>query len=283
MTPGFSYQAYKKDFDTLVKEAEEEILAQKNTAVQEAKESESQLVKLNQMQIENLERQRIELENKYPGIASSLPISRSPNSQSDISPERSRLAADRAKLEAERARLAGIEARTETLKSRLSDLQKQTQTLADFGPRIEQLQRTKEIEENNYKYFQASLEKARVDEALDPSKMPNISIVQSPSTAFKVTGAVKKIVLGLGGGGIALGIGFALLLELVLNRTVKRPLELETLLGTPLLALDSLFEWAQSEASQWQEPLASWRCGRDRKGIGLRPAKKRFTHRSMGF
>jgi Mrp family chromosome partitioning ATPase len=65
--------------------------------------------------------------------------------------------------------------------------------------------------------------------------MPNISIVQSPSTAFSVIGPLKKIVFGLAGGGIALGIGLAILLELVLNRTVKRPLELETLLGTPLL------------------------------------------------
>ena len=121
--------------------------------------------------------------------------------------------------------------------------------LSDIGPRIEQLQRTKEIEENNYKYFQASLEKARVDEALDPSKMPNISIVQSPSTAFRVTGTVKKMVLGLAGGGIALGIGLAFLIELILNRTVKRPLELETLLGLPYLALDSLPQWTQSFAS----------------------------------
>ena len=65
-----------------MKEAEEEILGQKNTAAQEAKESESQLVKLNQMQIENLEKQRMELENKYPGIAASVPISRSQQPQS---------------------------------------------------------------------------------------------------------------------------------------------------------------------------------------------------------
>ena len=96
-----------------------------------------------------------------------------------------------------------------------------------------QLERTKEIAETNYKYFQSSLEKARVDEALDPSKMPNISVVQSPSIAFKTSRELKKIVLGLAGGGIALGLGFAFLIELLLNRSVKRPLELETLLGIP--------------------------------------------------
>jgi len=234
MDSGFAYQGNKKNFDTLVKEAEQEILGQKNIPVQEVKESQDQLVKLTQMQIENLEKQRIELENKFPGIAKSLPISPD-NPRSDISSERARLAVDRSKLELDRARLAGIEARREALKSRLSDLGSQMKILSDIGPRIEQLQRTKEIEENNYKYFQASLEKARVDEALDPSKMPNISIVQSPSTAFRITGTMKKIVLGLAGGGIALGLGLAFLIELILNRTVKRPLELETLLGVPLL------------------------------------------------
>ena len=240
---GFAYQGNKKDFDTLVKEAEKEILAFRGTPAQEAKQFESEFVKVNQAQIESLEKQRIELEKKFPGIAESQPPSSRQNFQSDLRErvleatitEIVGLTSNQVRLDAERARLAGLEARTKALKSALSDLQKQRQVLSDFGPRIAQLERTKEIEEKNYKYFQESLEKARVDEALDPSKMPNISIVQSPSTAFRVMGTVKKMVLGLVGGGIALGIGFALLIELVLNRTVKRALELEALLGTPLL------------------------------------------------
>ena len=132
-----------------------------------------------------------------------------------------------------RTRLAGIEARSEALKSHLRDVQVQTQQLSEIEPQIVQLERTKEIEETNYKYFQSSLEKARVDEALDPSKMPNISVVQSPSIALKTTQDLKKIVLGLAGGGIALGLGFAFLIEFLLDRSVKRPLELETLLGIP--------------------------------------------------
>ena len=87
---GFAYQGNKKNFDTLVKEAEEEILGRKNMPVQEAKESQAKLVKLNQMQIENLEKQRIELEHKFPRIAESVPIS-SDNPRSDISSERARL------------------------------------------------------------------------------------------------------------------------------------------------------------------------------------------------
>ena len=174
------------------------------------------------MQIENLDQQRSELERRFPEIAAAIPggSSSQPNSLNLIS---------------ERARLAGIEARTKTLEVHLVDVQKEGGKLSEVGPQIEQLERTKEIEENNYKYFQASLEKARVDEALDPSKIPNISVVQKPSPAMRTTSDLKKIVSGLVGGGVALGLGLAFLIELVLNRTVKRPAELERLLGAPVM------------------------------------------------
>jgi len=45
----------------------------------------------------------------------------------------------------------------------------------------------------------------------------------------------NKIALGLAGGGVALGIALALLRGLALNRTVRRPLELETQLHIPLM------------------------------------------------
>ena len=87
-----------------------------------------------------------------------------------------------------------------------------------------------------------------------------------------VTRLRDKIMLGLAGGGIALGLALALLIELVLNRTVKRSLELETGLGAPLLVsipystsngnlrlLDAaeksitVSETAQPEMAPWEE------------------------------
>ncbi len=61
------------------------------------------------------------------------------------------------------------------------------------------------MDEANYKYFAASLEKARIDEALDPSKMPNISAVQRPSPPSLETKKRDKIALALAGGGHSLG------------------------------------------------------------------------------
>jgi len=134
-----------------------------------------------------------------------------------------------------RARVAGIQAKVEALKSRLRDIQQRTKQLSELAPQIEDLERKRGMDDANYKYFAASLEKARIDEALDPSKMPNISAVQRPSPPVPVTTKRVKIALGLAGGGIALGVALALLRGLVLNRTVGRPLDLETQLQIPLM------------------------------------------------
>jgi Mrp family chromosome partitioning ATPase len=134
-----------------------------------------------------------------------------------------------------KARLAGTQAKIEALKSRLGDIQQRTRQLSDLAPQIEELERKRAMDEANYKYFAASLEKARIDEALDPSKMPNISAVQRPSPPTLETKTRNKIALALAGGGIALGVALALLRGLVLNRTIGRPLQLETQLHIPLM------------------------------------------------
>jgi uncharacterized protein involved in exopolysaccharide biosynthesis/Mrp family chromosome partitioning ATPase len=137
--------------------------------------------------------------------------------------------------EAAKTQVAGTAAKVEALKSRLRDVQQRTKQLSELAPQIEELERKREMDEANYKYFAASLEKARIDEALDPSKMPNISAVQRPSPPILETKMRDKITLGLAGGGIALGLALALLRGLVLNRTVGRPLQLETHLHIPLM------------------------------------------------
>jgi uncharacterized protein involved in exopolysaccharide biosynthesis len=179
--------------------------------------AENEFVKLNRAEIKKIENQKHELEKKSPDLITQA-AGASQSGPVDVT--------------SERTRLAGTKARTEMLKARLDERIKQ---LSEVGSQIADLERKKELEEANYKYFEAALEKARIDEALDPSKMPNISAVQRPSPPALVSGKRDKIVLMLAGGGLALGIAFALLTELVLNQTIKRPLELETQLRVPLL------------------------------------------------
>lgn len=185
---------------------------------------ENRIVKVTEAQITDLENQKRSMEQRYPGLVAAAATATIVPGQS-IRPD----------LVSEKARLVAVEAQTNALRSRVAALQEQAKTLADVGPQIAELQRRRDVEEANYKYFEASLEKARVDETLDPSRMPNISVVQKPSAAQKATRDVRKVVFGLAGGGIGFGIAIAVLIEMVLDRTIKRPLELETRLHIPVL------------------------------------------------
>src|SRR5438309_1230683 len=179
--------------------------------------SENVLMKMNQAHINDLEHQKDVLEKKFPSLAI---IGASKGAQD---------------LGSERARLAGMEAKGDTLRRQLVTIQERMKRLSDAAPEIVRLERNKELEETNYKYFQGTLEKARIDEALDPSKMPNISAVQRPSPPGLVTKTRNRIALALAGGGLALGIAISLISELLVNRTFKRRTDLEQLLRSPAM------------------------------------------------
>jgi uncharacterized protein involved in exopolysaccharide biosynthesis len=212
-------QEYQALFNRLtqLRQAETELLSKYTP--------QNRIVKVKQAQIAELEKQRHDLEKKYPALVDSVPATASPSSSVNPRPD----------ILSERAKLAGMDSRVAMIKARVNGLQQRANLISELGPQIEQLERKKEVEEANFKQSQASLEKARIDETLDPSRIPNISVVQTPSPAVKMTRDAKKIVLGLAVGGLAVGVALALLIELVLDRTVKRSNELEKRLRIPLL------------------------------------------------
>lgn len=180
-------------------------------------------VSLLQQQIATYEGQKRDLLKKSPGLVVT-------------SGEGGAAATPATDIVAERARYAAALAKVDTLKGQSSAINQRSEQFAATAFKISELERKKQIEEEKYRYLNTSLEKARTDTALDPSKMPNISMVQNPSSPVKVYDKrTKKLVAGLAGGGIALGIGLSLLLELVLDRRVKRPIEIEARLQVPLM------------------------------------------------
>jgi len=178
--------------------------------------AENPLVKMNQAHINDLENQKRDLERKYPELASAE-------------------AKGQLDLRVERARLAGMKSKLDDLRRQKTELQDRMKQLADIGPQIASLERNKDLEEQNYKYYSGALQKARIDEALDPSKMPNISAIQRPSPPGLVTKTRNRIVLGLAGGGLVFGAGLALLFELILSHTYKRRSEIELQLRAPVM------------------------------------------------
>jgi polysaccharide biosynthesis transport protein len=182
----------------------------------------NQMVLANQAEIDDVENQRRALEKKYPDLPARVaPIG---SSKGQLDPG------------SETAHLAGLQAKKDALAARLKDVQARIQQLSQLGPQIADLERQKQLEENNYKYFAATLEKARVDEALDPSKIPNISVVQRPSPPIFYTKRRNKLAMALAGAGLAVGVAFALFKELILDQSVRRAIEIERFVGVSPLA-----------------------------------------------
>ena len=185
--------------------------------------SQSQMAKASQAEIDEVENQRRNLEKKYPDLPTRVGSSKS---SKELDPA------------SEAVHLVGLQAKTDALAARLHDVNERIKQLSQIGPQVGDLERQKQLEETNYKYFEATLEKARIDEALDPSKIPNISAVQRPSSPVLVTAKRNKIIFGSAVGGFALAVLFALLNELMLNRTIRRPVEIEKFIGiSPLVSI----------------------------------------------
>lgn len=134
------------------------------------------------------------------------------------------------------ADVAALQAKISIQTGLLSRAVTAAQKVNDVETRIVQLQRSKELQEDNYKYFCQSLEHARFDEALDSGKISNISIVQ-PATlpAEKMRPKLPRnmgLTLLLG---IVFGLGLSLVQERVIDHSIRHPAELQAILQTPLL------------------------------------------------
>ena len=136
----------------------------------------------------------------------------------------------------ERAALASQEAKITVLQEQIDDLNATIVELHRNEGRIVQLQRTRELQEANFRYFSENLEKARIDAALRPDQMTNINIVQPatlPNRGLR-PGLKRKMAMSAAGG-LGTGLGIAFLLELIAVRLIRRPSEIEDVLQIPTL------------------------------------------------
>jgi uncharacterized protein involved in exopolysaccharide biosynthesis/Mrp family chromosome partitioning ATPase len=178
---------------------------------------ENPVVKSARERVAELEEQRNILEAQYPGLT--------------------RVAADAAAsgapLTMNALRGAALEAKAETLKAQLATVRAEVAKIDEIEGRIQQLQRKRDLEETNYRYFSAGLERSRFDQTLGLSRN-NISVVQNPTPPTEDASKRLKFTAAALGGGFGLGLALAFLLEMFVDQSVRHVHDVDRRLHLPL-------------------------------------------------
>jgi uncharacterized protein involved in exopolysaccharide biosynthesis/Mrp family chromosome partitioning ATPase len=173
-------------------------------------------------QLDAAEVTRKDLLAKYPRLAQTAPVPSASGQPAAFD------------VAAESIRLTSLQSRIKVLNAQMDQIRAEAAKVSQSEDAIMELQRKKDLEESNYRYYSASLEQSRINEALGSGKVSNISPIQSPSPPFKDMSKNFKLMAGAAIGGIAAGLAWAFLIEMLLDHSVRRPIDVERMLGVPL-------------------------------------------------
>jgi Mrp family chromosome partitioning ATPase len=143
------------------------------------------------------------------------------------------------------AQITMLETKVKILNSQLNQVQASASKIDESKTTIAELEQRQHRQEAELEYFMRNLEQARLDDMIGAGKAANIGIIQSPSPPVKQwPKKLKQKAAILGAGGMAFGLALAFLIEMLLDRSLKRPVEIESKLGLPLFI--SIPDFAQN-------------------------------------
>ena len=181
-------------------------------------------VKQNREDIQAWEAKRAKLEREHPSLVQAGPrVVEGSSAPSAVD------------ATAETIRLATLTARANFLQKRQDALKEEFKQFSIVSKRIHELERERDLQTEGMKQFAGNFQRTEFESPLKADDYDNIVIVQSSSPPSLALNKLMKTVAGIGLGGIIAALAFVVLLELGVNRTLKRPLEIETRLGVPLM------------------------------------------------
>lgn len=176
-----------------------------------------------QENISAIESQMRGMETNHPGLSIAQ--------QSNVASNGNQIVGDNANLTVQ---VIATRARLIMLNEDLATNEFQLNRIFDSETTMTELEREFELAKGSYVTISSKMEISRFDEALDPSKIPNINILQTPSLPFQDTSKRLKMAGGAFVVFFALGLGLAFARELVFDQSIHSPLDIESKLQLPL-------------------------------------------------
>lgn len=224
--PGADLETYRNVASRLdqLQGTEQQLLTQFTEQNQRVKDIRAQIV--------DATGKKQELEGKYPGLVSlAVTLPSQTNSPATSMPAAPANSID---LGAESARLSGLQSKIKVLNEELEQIHKEAGNVEQMEGSISELQRQKELEEANYRYYAVHLEANRIDEALGSGRALNIAEIQTPTPPNTDLIRAIKFFGGIASSGILFGITWAFLIEFYLDHSIRRPQDVERNLTAPL-------------------------------------------------
>ena len=173
--------------------------------------------------IANTEKRKKELERQYPQlvgiVVSSLPATAQAR---ELDPT------------VQLSQIAGLEGQVQYLRSQLETMRKEVFSMDGLEAAIIRLERERILQETNYLSFKRNLDQARFAEELGAARTSSIDVVNSPTPPVKVAKETYKFMLQVFAALFGLGVGLALLSELVIDQSIRKPSDVTGKLAGPL-------------------------------------------------
>jgi uncharacterized protein involved in exopolysaccharide biosynthesis/Mrp family chromosome partitioning ATPase len=188
------------------------------------------------------------------------------------------------------AQLAALQAKIKTLHTQLDGVRAEVAALNQTEGQITELQRRRDQQDTYYRYYAARQDQSRIDDALgNNGRVSGITVIQEATPPWADPSKTLKLVQMIAAAGLGLGLGWAFFIEFYLDRTVRRPSDVERLLKFPLFlsipilggnARQRLKASKKGAASKEQSPaeLVPWDDSHE-----LRPFHETLRDRLIGY
>jgi uncharacterized protein involved in exopolysaccharide biosynthesis len=153
--------------------------------------------------------------------------------RSDVNPTAQSLAKELADT---RATIAGFQAKEQTLMAEVGNSRQRLAQFHSLSIARDQMLREIQVAEETHIFYRRKSEEARIDSALDDSKITNVKVAEWAKPPLGPAGLNRRLFLFLGAGvAMVAGLGVAFGRELM-DRSVGTPEEAERRLDLPVLA-----------------------------------------------
>ena len=170
-------------------------------------------------QLAEQEKKKTSLEQEFPRLVA-LPVTTLATGPTEARPDPRRLIA--------------LESKLVIISNQMLEVRKELAVIDGLESDIADVQRKLQANNQNYQYIATQLQAAEFDDKMAEAKMSNIQPVQTPSPPAPNVSQRLKLVIGTFIGFIMAGLGLAFFIEIFVDRTIRKPGEIETKLKLPL-------------------------------------------------